>query len=488
MARIMLIEPGTETKEGVMRILASIGTNKVNWKFPPLDLLGVGGILRKNGIEDFVILDALNLELTHEQTKEFIKKERPEFVVFTFTVYTIKNDMKVATLAKEVSPDIKTLAINFAAESYPGVFLEDFPDVDYVAYHEPEYPVLELINSGYRPEKVSGIYYRNNGKVKKNPERTLFNLDDIGIMPHDKIPIKIYRSPYQKRSPMSATSFSRGCINMCTHCIGSRYLSLYKGGHAKGGHVRIRSHESCLEELRLLQSLGVKELRFFDGELTADMDWAEALFEKMIEEKLDITFSCNVRADTVRNGLLKKMKQAGCHLVSIGIDSVDQDILDNMKKNLTPAEIAHAIELIKKHGFRLTTYTTFGHKGETRETMLKTIDFIKRVNPDLASFTIAVPVIGTEFYNYLKENHLLDESAPLDKYDPNLPPVYSYPQLSSKDMYNIAMYGYRSFYFRPSYILKRLLYSDSRWNDFKYMLFCISRYIIEPMRVNLGRN
>src|SRR3989338_1561133 len=481
MARIMLIEPGTETTGGVMRILASIGSNKVNWKFPPLDLLGVGGMLRRNGIEDFVILDALNQGFTHQYTKEQIEKEKPELVVFTFTNYTIKNDMKVATLTKEVSPDIKTIAVNFAAESYPGTILKDFPDLDFLAYHDPEYPTLDLIREDYKPENVKGIYYRENGTIKKNREKTLENLDEIGIPPHDKLPINIYCSPYQLRSPMSATSFTRGCINMCTHCIGSRYLSLKKGGHPKGGHVRIKSHESCLEELHLLQSLGVKELRFFDGELTADMDWAEELFERMVKEKIDMTFSCNVRADTVREDLLWKMKKAGAHLVSMGIDSANQEVLDNMKKNLTVQQITDAVKMIKKVGLRLTTYTTFGHKGETKETMLDTINYIKEVNPDLCSFSLVVPVIGTEFYDYLKKNKLLDESAPLEAYDPNLPPVYSLPTISSKEMYETAMYGYRSFYFRPRYIVRRLFTTNHLCNDVKYMIFCIQRYILEPL-------
>lgn len=480
MARIMLIEPAVETEEQVMRILASLGSNKVNWRFPPLDLLGVGGILRRNGIEDFSILDALNLGLTHDQTKKEIERERPEIVVFTFTVYTIENDMKTATLAKEISSDIKTLAIDFAAESYPGVVLDDFPDLDFLAYHEPEFPVLDLVNADYKPDKVKGIYYRNNMEIRKNPERCLTNLDEIGIPAHDKIPLEIYRSPYQLRAPMAITCFSRGCINMCTHCIGSRYLSLDDARLEKGGHVRVRSHESCLEELHLLQSLGVKELRFFDAELTADMDWAEELFDKMIKEKLDITFSCNVRADTVKESLLERMKKAGCHLVSIGVDSSSDELLRNMNKNLTVGQIDVAIKMIKKYNFRLSTFTTFGHKGETKETMLDTIRMIKKINPDLCSFSVAVPVIGTGFYDYLKENNFLDESAPLEAYDPNLPPVYNYPQLSSKEMYEIAMYGYRSFYFRPKYIFKRLFRSYNLLDDFKYMIYSFKRYIIEP--------
>jgi len=479
MSKILLIEPGIETKEKVMRVLASIGTNKVNWKFPPLDLMGIGGILRKNGICDFTILDALNLELNLRQTKEQIEKEKPEIVIFTFTVFTIQNDMKVAAITKEVSLNIKTFGVNFAAESYPGNILQDFPDLDYLAYHEPEYPALDLIKANYKPENVGGIYFRQGGIIRKNPEKILANLDDIGILAHDKIPVNIYCAPYQKRKPMSATSFTRGCINMCTHCL-SRFLRPRPEAGMNSGPVRLRSPENIREELKLLQSIGVKELRFFDNELTADMAWAETVFAMMIKEKFDITFSCNVRADTVNENLLKKMKRAGCHLISIGVDSASQAMLDNMKKNLTLQQILDAIKLIRKCNFRLTTFTTFGHKGESPETMLATVRLIKKINPDLCSFSFAVPIKGTEFYDFLLQNNYLDKNAPLEAYDPNLPPVYSYPQISSRQMYALAMYGYRSFYFRLGYIVRRFLRSYQRWDDLKYMLFCIQRYIFEP--------
>lgn len=481
MAKIMLIEPAVETDEKVMRLLASIGSNKVNWKFPPLDLLGIGGILRKNQMHDFIILDALNSGLTHEQTLSRISQENPEAVVFTFTVFTIKNDMRTAALAKEADPNIKTIAVNFAAESYPGNILNDFPDLDFLAYHEPEYPVLDLVKNDFHPEKAGGIYYRDDkGGIQKNPERLLENLDDIGIMTHDKIPLQIYRSPFQKRRPMSATAFTRGCINACTHCL-SYYLKLQPELNGRHNHVRLRSFGSIREEMRLLVSLGVKELRFFDNELTADMAWAEGVFDMFIREKFDITFSCNVRADTVNARLLGKMRQAGCHLVSLGIDSANQGILDNMKKNLTLAQIMGAVKLIRQSKIRLSTYTTFGHQGESKETMLETIRLIKKINPDLCSFSFAVPIKGTEFYDYLFENKFLDGSVPLESYDPNLPPVYSYPQISSKQMYALAMLAYRSFYFSPRYILKRIMRSQNPGNDFKYMWYVLKRYVLEPI-------
>lgn len=470
MARIMLIEPPIEREEGVMRILASIGSNKANWKFPPLDLLGIGGILRKNRLEDFLILDALNLELKFSETKEIIKKEKPEIVIFTFTVPTIKNDMKTAEIAKGISRNIKTVAVNFAAESYPGNILEDFPELDFLAYHEPEIPILELIENSYEPQNVSGIYWRENTKVRKNKEKFLQNLDNIGIMTHDKIPLKIYRSPYQKRKPMSATSFTRGCINQCAHCL-VKFLN----------PLRVRSIDSCIEELKFLQSLGVKELRFFDGELTCNMEWADELFERWIREKIDITFSCNVRADRVSENLLKKMKKAGCHLLSIGLDSTDQKILDNIKKNLTVKQIIDAIMLIKKMGFHFTIFTTFGHKGETKETMFDTIEMVKKLRPDMCAFTIAVPVLGTEFYNYLKKNRFLDENISLELYDPNLPPVYNYPEISKEEMYKISMFGYRTFYFNPFYIIRKFFRSYNRLDDIKSMFYCIRRYLIEPI-------
>jgi radical SAM superfamily enzyme YgiQ (UPF0313 family) len=270
---------------------------------------------------------------------------------------------------------------------------------------------------------------------------------------------------------------------MCTHCIGSRYLCLIKGALPTGGHLRLRSHDNIMEEFDLLASLGVKELRFFDGELTGDMDWAEVLFERMIRCKVDITFSCNVRADTVRESLLRKMKQAGCHLVSIGVDSSSQKVLDSMKKNVTVEQIRQAVKLIHKAGMRMSTFTTFGHAAETRETMRDTIEFLKELDPDLASFSIAVPVKGTEFYEFLEQNGYLHKDAPLEAYDPNLPPVYSYPWLPSGEMYTLAMRGYRSFYLRPSYMVRRLLRSPSRWNEIKYLGFFLQRYLLEPLKV-----
>lgn len=472
MARILLIEPAVETREKVMRLLASCGSNKANWRFPPLDLMGIAGLFRRHGIEDCEILDALNLGLSHRETQARIVAARPEIVIFTFTVFTASNDMKVATLAKRVSPAIKTLAVNMAAESYPGSVLEDFPDVDFLAYHDPELPALDLVRGGYRPAGVKGIYYRDGGRVIKNPERVLENLDDIGIPAHDKVPLRIYRSPYQRRSPMSATAFSRGCVNMCSHCIGARYLN----------PLRLRSHESILEELRFLESLGVRELRLFDGEINCDPAWAEELFSRWLSAGIDIAFSCNLRADRVGPRLLRAMARAGCHLVSIGFDSTSQEILDGMNKNETVEQILEAAALIRRYGLRLTTFTTFGHRGETRETMRRTAAAIRSLEPDLASFSIAVPVAGTAFHAYLRENRFLDETAPLAAYDPNLPPVYSYPHLSSGEMYDGAMRAYRSFYLRPSYLLRRLVRTHRLLEDLKDMAFVIRRYLFEPLR------
>ena len=127
MSKFLLIEPPTpESPSKVMRVIGSIGSLKALVKYPPHDLTTLGGYLRKNGIEDFKIVDALNLNYSWKDVRKIIEKENPEVVIFTCTIPTLENDVKVAKIAKEVNENIKTIAINFMMESCRYNILERF--------------------------------------------------------------------------------------------------------------------------------------------------------------------------------------------------------------------------------------------------------------------------------------------------------------------------------------------------------------------------
>jgi radical SAM superfamily enzyme YgiQ (UPF0313 family) len=479
MTRILLIEPPTPSNSNkVMRIIGSIGTLKARVLYPPIDHAILGGLLRKHNI-DFKIIDALNTDMNWEDVKKTIKEENPEAVVYTNTIPTLDNDNITATIAKQVNPNIKTITINFLNESCRYNILERYKDVDFVAIRDYEFPVLNLIKNDYEGKKVKGIYYRENGEVIKNSgDEYCLNLDDLGIPAHDMLPLNIYQDFIMKRKPMTITLCTRGCINAnnCNHCC-AKYLN----------PLRIRSIENVVQEMKFMKKIGIKEIAFWDSEIPFEHDgtkqkWIWKLLERMKEEKFDFSMYCNVRSDCVNYDILKAMKETGFHTLKLGADSSSQTILNNMNKNETAEQIEQAVKDIRKVGFNLLIYCTMGHKGETKETMKNTIDWVtNKLKPDWTTFSLAVPVYGTVFYDYLKKNSFLIEDKEGDQ---NAPPTYSYPHLSSKEMYKIAMDGYKNFYLRKSYIIKRLpKLLRHPFFEFKNGLYFIKRYVFEPTKI-----
>ena len=175
----------------------------------------------------------------------------------------------------------------------------------------------------------------------------------------------------------------------------------------------------------------------------------------MIKAKLDLTWMTNVRADRLNQEILEKMKMAGCHTLAIGLETASSEILKNVGKNITPEKARDAVSMAKKIGLRTIVYFILGLPGETKETLQKTIDFAKSVGSDFVTMGVAQPLPGTKFYNDLKKNGLL-LTDDWSKYDPIKPPVYQYPDLTSKEIFLAARKGYRQFYLKPSYILKRI--------------------------------
>ena len=212
MSRVLLIEPPTpDSKYGIMRIMGSIGSLKMNVKYPPLDMMIIGGLLRKHGI-DFEIVDALSLNMDWKQVRDIIKRENPEVVIFNSTVPTMHNDAKVAKIAKEINPNIKTIAINLIVRMARENFLKKYPFIDFMPYVDHELPILNLIKNNYKPRKVKGIYYREGKRVRKTKGGLCTNLDQLGIPAHDKVPSEIYNDPVNKRRPMTTMICTRGCF------------------------------------------------------------------------------------------------------------------------------------------------------------------------------------------------------------------------------------------------------------------------------------
>jgi len=466
--KILLIEPPSSYQYGTVRILGSMGSYKTDMAWPPYDLMIIGGYFKTKNI-NFEIIDANAYKITLEGIKKIIFERNPEMVIFNVTVPTLDSDMRIAGIVKEISPKIFTAAFNLSIKSCRVNVLEKYKDLDFLVYSEPELPLYELILNQYCPIGVRGIHYREKDLVKKNEEYPKpVNLDIFGIPAQENLSFDVYRDPLIKQRPMTIVNCSRGCSGICDHC-----LSIFQRP------LRYRSVENVIEELDKVKSLSINEIKFFDCGLTNNIEWADSLFEKMIKKNYNFSWNCNSRADCLPSDTLKLMKKSGCHTISIGSESANQQILNRMNKRIKVEQVKATVKNVRKVGIAPMLYFTFGLPGENKDTIRESIEFAKAMNPDIVTFGIAVPVYGTPFYDYLEKNGYLMNLN--DKvYDPNNLPPYSYPGLSSQEIYDMSRQAYRQFYMRFSYIIGRLFrirnFKDfeNNWLNFRAFL---QRYV-----------
>jgi len=222
-----------------------------------------------------------------------------------------------------------------------------------------------------------------------------------------------------------------------------------------GHHYRVQDPERSIQEVDyLVNQLGVKEIGFKDSEFTLAPKNVKDFCDLLIEKKYDLTWNCNGRVNHADYHMLSKMKQAGCTTITYGIESGDQTILDNIKKQITIEEIKKAVEISKAIGLKVVGNFMIGNPGDTKETINKTICFSKKLNLDFAYFGFTTPFPGTELRKQaLANNWILDKKMEAIKFEDCIMNATSVPTQELKAYFNKA---YRSFYFRPSYIAKRL--------------------------------
>lgn len=448
--KILLIEPPAVSKFGNSRIFGASGSNKGDIRRPPLDLMMISGYLRKEGYDN-ILLDANSSRRTIDDVKVIISQTSPDIIFFSTSTNTIYKDLLIARVAKEVSPSIITVAIGTHVSALPEDTFNESEYLDVIIYSgEWEQVSLNIVKNLSNLEGAKGIFFRKeSGEIIKTDLQTpMQNLDDLGFPSHDKLEKDLYRDPTIRRFPKTMVMGQKSCISNCSFCCQPAFFG--------SPVLRKRSVGHFIEELKWVQQLGFREAMFNDATLTADMEWATSLFEGMLRNAIDLVWNCSTRADRVNREILKLMKRAGCHTISIGMESANATVLKNIRKNVTPQQIREAVRLIREEGMDSLVFCVIGFPGETRESILETISFLKTLNTIYITLGIATPVPGTDFYRYLEENNYL-HTKDWSLYDPLRKPIFSYPWLSSDEMYYYSTYGIRSFYLRPNYILDRIL-------------------------------
>lgn len=438
--KVLLINPNYR------EIYSYGGAKELTPLFPPLGLAHIAAVLRKNDI-DVKILEANINNLNHEQIKKEINNYGPNFIGITATTCLIEEANEIAKLC----PDNTTIIVGgIHASSLPVETLEQFPDIDLVVIGEGEYTMLDIAR--LKPlYKIAGIYYRKNNKIFKNEPRPLIkNLDELPFPARDLLPMGKYWSVGIKKYPFATIMTSRGCPYNCNFCVNYKVL---------GKKFRYRSPENVLEEIdELVNKYHIKELSILDDNFSLLPNRVEKICDGLIERRYNLIWktSNGIRADSITEPLIQKMKKAGCYLLAFGVESGNPEILKVIQKGETLDQIKNAVMLCKKYRIKTEAFFMIGNENETEGTMQDTINFAKELDIDIAQFQVFIPLPGSSYYEKIKQNGKLFAKSWND-YNAFNEPVFEYQGLTRELMSKMQKRAYKEYYFRPKMIIKRLL-------------------------------
>ena len=142
--------------------------------------------------------------------------------------------------------------------------------------------------------------------------------------------------------------------------------------------------------------------------------------------------------------LLVKMKNAGCITVWFGVESGSQQVLDAMKKGITPELTMKVLGWLRELGMTPIPNVILGFPGETKESAWKTIKFVEKIAPhDTGFYNVATPFPGTPMYDMVKEKGWL-RVTDFDMYD-TCHPIFETPTMSMKDLGKLRQAAYMHF-------------------------------------------
>jgi len=427
--------------------------------YPPMGLAYTASYLEQYGYECRII-DANLFKYENDKVFSLIQEYNPDVVGISFNVVTVHEVIELSNMIKEKLNKHVVLGGPSSAGN-PKYILEN-SKADCVVRKEGELTFLNLIKTNFDLANILGISYLKNAKLIANPDQPV--IQDVNTIPfpawHLLPNLKLYKNR-SRRYPIAPMVTSRGCPYACTFC-----------GSAESGW-RPRSAENVVSEIELLANkYGVKQIDILDDNFTLIFKRAHEILDLIIEKKLNIliTFPNGVRADRLDEELIKKMKEAGVYRTGIGIETGDEEVMKRIKKKLDLEKVRTSIKLLRKYGITVFGYFQFGLPGDTKESMQKTLDFAKEINPHWANFGITTPLPGTELYKDLVAEGKISE----DSDDSISAGYYAIKEahfagngVAKEDIMYYQQKAWKEFYFRPSKVID--VFSTIRsWREFEW--------------------
>ncbi len=405
----------------------------------PIFLAYATGFLEENG-HKVKLADALASNTNIDNVLLDLKSFSPDIVVVYTSWPSLASDISLSEKIKKETGALIVFVGPWCAMN-PKRILSKSLSVDVVIRKELELPLLEIAN-GRNLSEIRGIDWQKGGKVFENKDGDFLTNEQLDQLPfvtdvyRKHLDIKNYRQSSLKY-PFVDFFTGRGCYwGQCTFCLWPHTI------HSGAPRYRKRGIDNVLSELKYIKQYLPEVKEVFVQDDTLPSDRALEFSKAILKNNLKINWSCYAKP-LLDYKTLAMMKGAGCRCLHVGYESADDDILRFCRKGQTVKMMERFTKDAKKAGLIIHADFIVGLPGETKETIVKTINWAKRLKLLDYQFAVLQPEENTPVYDYLKKKKYLSGKDEIN-----------YPELSSGDLSKWRIRAYHKIYLSPSYLLR----------------------------------
>lgn len=354
---------------------------------PPVGIAYLASFIKSHGYD----ADVMDLRVKGKDYDYLsdIKKINPDLIAISLMTYGYKHSYNMINeiknmLGKKIiigGPHVSTTRDSVLGDCV----------ADYAVYGEGEYTLLEFLQ-GLEPNTIKGLIWRSKDKIVINqPRDPILNLDELSFPDYELFELNDYA---QKRIPINT---ARGCPHRCIYCA----VDL-----VSGKRFRARSPENVVNEIEFWYKKGYENFGFNDDTFTENIPRAIQICDELINRKINIQWDLRtgIRVDRVNRELLTKLKKAGCTFIVFGIESIDPDVLNMMRKDVTFNQIEESVKEAKESGLSVGGFFMIGTPSDSYDKFKKTYQFAKSDLFDEVRFYNTIPYPGTLLYKWIEEN------------------------------------------------------------------------------------